>query len=111
MNLLRNSKENIITKDCKESVQMTAFIPPDKVYITALNDSNTVYVQTFKLYSAEEQGIKSFPTVLSNKSDPQSGILITVEKESAVKYESASRCNNKAPIPNINVQFVITSDP
>ena len=49
MNLLRNSKENIITKDCKESVQMTAFMPPDKVYITALNNSNTVYDKVFRL--------------------------------------------------------------
>ena len=60
---LRKTMENTITKDCKESVQMTAFIPPDRVYITA--------------------------TVLSNKSEPQSGILITVENDNAVRYESA----------------------
>ena len=36
--LLRNIIENIITKDCKQSVQITAFIPPYMVYITALMD-------------------------------------------------------------------------
>ena len=44
--LLRNIIENIITKDCKQSVQITAFIPPDMVYITALMDLVFPYDRT-----------------------------------------------------------------
>ena len=53
---------------------------------------------------------ESLPTVLSSKSDPQSGILITVENESAVRYDNAIKWKSKAPIPNNNVQFVIIGD-
>ena len=45
--LLRKIIENIITKDCKQSVQITAFIPPDIVYITADMDSVVKLIQRF----------------------------------------------------------------
>ena len=43
------------------------------------------------IFSRNKKNIESLPTVLSRRSDPQSGIVMTVETDSAVRYESAIR--------------------
>ena len=79
-----------IAKDCKQSVQITAFIPPDMVYHSFNGFSFPVRQdQRSCIFGWPERFFNSDIMVLSSKSDHQSGTLITVENESAVRYDRA----------------------